>query len=508
MKKIFTLFALLLCMVAANAQSYEWYVNNASAVNKPEGFFTISTLDLNAKYTGKFKNLAGETITCNKGQKISSSTEISWTASRAFTLIIVQSLSETSLVTDPKLDGTALSGGVENPSGYTTARVYTIENVGAGSHKITRGSGEEGLMYVAVVLNEVSSNSAPISWSASNVEFKVRDNISGIVLPTLSNEENLDVTYASSDPDIASIDANGKVTLQNETVGSTTISATYNGDKYDETVAVYEINVVTNIVDTYDWAPFDADPNFVFDHIWKATTSNIAANTSIINDENVNVSTVYAANANKNYKGNFFGVSFDSSTQIGRVGAAPSAENLTGTEQSGSTPLVVEAYTDLQLVIIFRKQAVETEMTASDNEADNVITNLHFMGSYPNDNKSLFAANQDNVTEKLDQTIYTGGAYDGKAHATNSNDYLYAAACWDLKSGEKYTIWGTGSTICVNGIGYILPSEPDTEAVKGLDVDANAPVEFFNLQGVRVANPENGIFIRRQGNNVSKVLVK
>lgn len=33
----------------------------------------------------------------------------------------------------------------------------------------------------------------------------------------------------------------------------------------------------------------------------------------------------------------------------------------------------------------------------------------------------------------------------------------------------------------------------------------NAPVEYFNLQGVRVAEPANGIFIRRQGNKVTKV---
>lgn len=38
--------------------------------------------------------------------------------------------------------------------------------------------------------------------------------------------------------------------------------------------------------------------------------------------------------------------------------------------------------------------------------------------------------------------------------------------------------------------------------------DENAPVEYFNLQGVRVANPENGLYIRRQGSNVSKVYVR
>lgn len=35
--------------------------------------------------------------------------------------------------------------------------------------------------------------------------------------------------------------------------------------------------------------------------------------------------------------------------------------------------------------------------------------------------------------------------------------------------------------------------------------NANAPVEYFNIQGIRVNEPQNGIFIRRQGSNVSKV---
>lgn len=34
----------------------------------------------------------------------------------------------------------------------------------------------------------------------------------------------------------------------------------------------------------------------------------------------------------------------------------------------------------------------------------------------------------------------------------------------------------------------------------------NAPVEYFNLQGIRVANPENGVFIARQGKTITKVV--
>lgn len=49
----------------------------------------------------------------------------------------------------------------------------------------------------------------------------------------------------------------------------------------------------------------------------------------------------------------------------------------------------------------------------------------------------------------------------------------------------------------VNGIGSV-----------SVDEDADAPVEFFNLQGIRIDNPNGGIFIRRQGAKVSKELIK
>jgi hypothetical protein len=47
-----------------------------------------------------------------------------------------------------------------------------------------------------------------------------------------------------------------------------------------------------------------------------------------------------------------------------------------------------------------------------------------------------------------------------------------------------------------------------TAVINVTAVDDNAPVEYFNLQGLRVENPSNGIFIRRQGQNISKVYVK
>ncbi len=49
----------------------------------------------------------------------------------------------------------------------------------------------------------------------------------------------------------------------------------------------------------------------------------------------------------------------------------------------------------------------------------------------------------------------------------------------------------------------------ESSAITDIEVDSNenAPVEYFNLQGVRVENPSNGLFIRRQGTDVTKVIL-
>ena len=48
----------------------------------------------------------------------------------------------------------------------------------------------------------------------------------------------------------------------------------------------------------------------------------------------------------------------------------------------------------------------------------------------------------------------------------------------------------------------------ELSGIENIDADnADAPVEYFNLQGQRVANPANGLFIRRQGNKTVKVVL-
>lgn len=59
--------------------------------------------------------------------------------------------------------------------------------------------------------------------------------------------------------------------------------------------------------------------------------------------------------------------------------------------------------------------------------------------------------------------------------------------------------------INIYGISYKVLG--GTVGVENVAIDENTPVEYFNLQGVRVANPGNGLYIRRQGCKVSKVIL-
>lgn len=81
---------------------------------------------------------------------------------------------------------------------------------------------------------------AGLSWgtSARTVTLNANDN----VFPTLSNENNLPVTYSSSNTEVATIDNSGTITLL--TAGTTVISAEFAGnDEYDAAKVTYTLTV-------------------------------------------------------------------------------------------------------------------------------------------------------------------------------------------------------------------------------------------------------------------------
>lgn len=56
---------------------------------------------------------------------------------------------------------------------------------------------------------------------------------------------------------------------------------------------------------------------------------------------------------------------------------------------------------------------------------------------------------------------------------------------------------------------FSLASDGTTTGITAVEAeDADAPVEYYNMQGVRVQNPGQGLYIRRQGNRVEKVALR
>ena len=70
----------------------------------------------------------------------------------------------------------------------------------------------------------------------------------------------------------------------------------------------------------------------------------------------------------------------------------------------------------------------------------------------------------------------------------------------NVEAGKEYTVE-------INLVDNTITIK-EGSGVEGIEANDNVPAVYYNLQGVKVANPENGVFIKVQGNKASKVLVK
>lgn len=94
--------------------------------------------------------------------------------------------------------------------------------------------------------------------------------------------------------------------------------------------------------------------------------------------------------------------------------------------------------------------------------------------------------------------------------------YVYKSSAEEIAKGyyEYYVYLNLGGYVGSTGVmdsywvyGYNMHGSGDSGVAKIVD-DSDAPVEFYNLQGIKVANPSNGIYIRKQGSKVKKVVIR
>lgn len=111
-------------------------------------------------------------------------------------------------------------------------------------------------------------------------------------------------------------------------------------------------------------------------------------------------------------------------------------------------------------------------------------------------------------TEVNDGCYYTYEFVDGAVKLSNTLN----PTCFVCQSKGNQGTWYSNVAPAKEPAEFNLPmlykkSTSGVEAVEA-NVDANAPVVYYNLQGQRVANPENGLYIRVQGNKVEKVAIR
>jgi hypothetical protein len=113
------------------------------------------------------------------------------------------------------------------------------------------------------------------------------------------------------------------------------------------------------------------------------------------------------------------------------------------------------------------------------------------------------------------------GEYINSMELTTSSSFAatvdkgtYANNKWEAKDADGKPVAATSVTFTLTAnsrlstLNVVLGSDPTAVSNIAVDNTDNAPVEYYNLQGVRVLNPSNGLYIARQGGKSYKIILK
>lgn len=114
---------------------------------------------------------------------------------------------------------------------------------------------------------------------------------------------------------------------------------------------------------------------------------------------------------------------------------------------------------------------------------------------------------------KIATALRGAGSWDAKYYYFRDTDNAGKIST-DSTDDRQWSVSEDGNyTVTVNTIADTISIERNNSQTTGIedvtisDVEDATPV-YYNLQGIKVSNPSNGIFIKVAGNNVSKVIFK
>ena len=86
----------------------------------------------------------------------------------------------------------------------------------------------------------------------------------------------------------------------------------------------------------------------------------------------------------------------------------------------------------------------------------------------------------------------------------DAGDYTVEFSHPDYQNAEPISV-----TVEAAKTSYPTAFIENTSSVEGIAIDeSDEPASYYNLQGIKVANPSNGVFIKVQGEKASKLFVK
>ncbi len=300
--------------------------------------------------------------------------------------------------------------------------------------------------------------------------------------PVLSNPNNLPIVWSSSDEKVATVDAQGKITAVGG--GNTLIVATTEGnDSYAAGNARYELSVIpvaTNLKQMLEVAPNIGDRVKVN---FRATVTFAKQNTAYVIDP-------------ENNGGCFYDQRNDGSTsmsasptiyQIGQeIAAGWIATNGTINESVVWNGLPQD---EEEPVIVKVKYPIVQSVTPADADRVVILENVTFAEG-PTSRDKLYGTTEDGKSYEFQNTYDIMGPKE--------------AGKYDVTVVVRYAVVGTTVYFWLAPINFV---EGGTSAVATIDADSTE-ARYFNLEGVEVINPENGIYVKVAGGKASKVIIK
>ncbi|MDE7350447.1 MAG: Ig-like domain-containing protein [Muribaculaceae bacterium] len=297
--------------------------------------------------------------------------------------------------------------------------------------------------------------------------------------PKLKNPNNLAVSWTSSNESVATVDAQGNVTLVSG--GKTTIAATTEGnDEFAKGNAKYELEVIpsaSNISELIKMAPA------LYDRVkvnFPATVTYCNLSTAFVIDSEGNASCFDDIRNRGNQS--------TSSTNMYKVGqvipAGWIATNATINESviwegipDKSTETVEVTYPEVQSI--------------SRADADRVVTlmNVKFEKNTPEGTSKAYGTTPDGTSYEFQNTYEISGK---------------PAGTYDVTGVVRYSKRGSTEYFYMAPISYAESKESSAE----LNEAETGKARYYNLQGSEVSEPKSGTFVKVVNGKSTKIIKK